>query len=252
MSTNKSKRPWHNKFLKWRQPGIVVGQQVDLIPHQVLHFPKVSMMSVRFPVAAKRVRQLLPKGKFELSLRSADTAELFLAAMQYHEVDGMEPFNQFCIGTLVRRLNDDPAHERRGYFYFYSPVTTQQACRVGEKDYGFPTFLANIKFEETAVTFSCHLFADDTNILSLRLKKREIEPDMWAYTNLTNNNGQIRQSYFQAKGDGVVSDRSGEVYCELGGHPIADRLRELRLGSISLGHRFATNAEALLHKARPV
>lgn len=252
MSENKQQRPWHKKFSDWRQSNIVAGRQVRLVPHQVLHFPKMSMMSVRFPVAAKSVRQLLPQGKFELALRGSGTAELFLAAMQYREVDGMLAFNQFCIGTLVRPLTDDPVHERRGYFYLYSPVTTQQACRVGVKDYGFPTFLADIKFEETAVSYSCHLSADDTHILSLSLKKRETEPDMWSFTNLTNHNGEIRQSYFQAKGQGFASERASQVYCELGGHPLADRLRELRLGSSSLCHRFAPEAEALLHKARRV
>lgn len=252
MSTNNPKRPLRSLFSNWKKGSTVSGRQVHLVPHQMLHFPKVTLMSARFPVAAKQVRQLLPASKFELSQRSSGTAELFLAAMQYQEVDGMEPFNQFCIGTLVRRLADDPVYERRGYFYLFSPVTTQQACRVGEQDYGFPTFLADIKFEETAVSFFCHLSADDTHILSLRLKKRETEPDMWSFTNLTNHKGQLRQSYFQAKGQGFCSERSGQVHCELGDHPLADRLRTLQLGSISLNHRYATEAEALLHKSRRI
>ena len=175
-----------------------------------------------------------------------------LPAMQYHEVDGMAAFNQVCIGTLVRPLSVDPARERRGYFYFYAPVTTPQACAMGEQDYGFPTFLADIAFEETAVSFSCHLCADNTPILSLCLKKRETEPDMWAYTNLTNHRGQLRQSYFQARGESVVSDRSGRVHCELGTHVLSEWLGELRLGSISLHHRYAVNVEALLHTPRAV
>lgn len=127
------------------------------------------------------------------------------------------------------------------------PVTTEIACSAGVNLAGYPKFKAQITFERDGKWVKCALSTPEQHILTLRgqegllksVSRSRVYP-------LTLRDGYLLRSELIVSEREMVSGRGSSGFSlELGTHPIAQELRELKLGKI-LAYEYAPQHQAIL------
>lgn len=208
----------------------------------------LSMIGARFTVPALKAKGVLPSNKLTPIERTPGIAELDLLAWEYRRVDILFPYNGFAIFIPVVYNRNDKAQELPGYYFLYLPVTTEDARWGGVEIYGFPKFLAEIGFEDTAESRSCRLRAKGKNIIILEVKKLTIQSQSWDICCLTVKGRELVRSIFQVQGQRGSSDAPGGATFTLGDHPIAEELRALGIDQTSFQHEYLPQGQALFSK----
>ncbi len=119
---------------------------------------------------------------------------------------------------------------RAGAYIHQLPVTTSLSCEAGRRIWGFPKFLADIRFRDDDGRRSVSLAVEGVHVLTLSVSCRPGRR-AWRDTALTawsGLDGVPRRTPFVASGEGV-GFRLGGATLELGPHPVADELRSLGL-----------------------
>jgi hypothetical protein len=216
-----------------------------------------------FPASAGRVRALLPTDRLRLVCLLPGVTAVALAAMEYRRwsarADGAEdePYNEVAVmvpvlaapavNVLALPLVVPNRFKTFGWYVHRLPVTTALARDAGIEALGLPKFLAEITFTETARTRSCRLRADGREILTLEVEKlparpRRIDDHIYGI-----RDGVPLRTRFETEGKyGIASFRGGASYT-LGDHPIAEEMRELKMGHMALQRQYAPHVQALLH-----
>ena len=180
-------------------------------------------------------------------------AIVFVGGIHYRDITmagfegAMLPYGEVVVAPLVSRTTAPPIVPlaaralplptawRAGMFYLFVPVTHRWARDAGWTA-GFPKFVADLEFEETAVLREVRAAEGGRSILSLRVP---IEGDvhisrqpMLGYTVL---DGQLVEFQTRAFAYERMSLGGRGVTLELGDHPVADRIRELGLAEQAFG-----------------
>jgi hypothetical protein len=143
--------------------------------------PMQVQMMAHFPAPAGAVRRLLPTQKLKPAQLVPGAAMLSIVAMEYRQITDMAPYNE--LGGMAPVLYEPgvnipglpllfPDRFRRfGLYVHYLPVTTQAAYDFGVEIWGYPKFVAEIRFEEAGDVRRCQLRAEGKDILTLQVKK---------------------------------------------------------------------------------
>ena len=143
-----------------------------------LYFPVIydhtTVIGASFPASMDRISNLMPSPKLRPILYAGDKASVFLLAMQYRVINGLDPYNEFAVMIPVTFDSEKGESGPPAYYAVYTPVTTYPALELGVKGYGYPKFPATISFLDTDESCRCQVQIDDSNIITLEVEKVEV------------------------------------------------------------------------------
>lgn len=212
-----------------------------------LRYFDYSVMAAAFPAPVGRVKKALPSKKLKPVETTPGMATVALIAAEYHVIDSMDPYNEFNVVIPVTYQSRDKVSRPPGYFPLYAPVTTEQALVGGVEIYGYPKFIANISFEESAETRRCRVQVEGKDLIALEVRKSVTGFQSYDNYTYTVKAGRLLRTHLQAEGQNSTNYISGGGSYTLGDHPIAVKLRALEMDGTSVMHRYAPQIKALLH-----
>lgn len=227
------------------------GSRTIFLP---VFYYNVATLSAQFLASIERVRQFLPSSRMHPLRVTPWHCVVSISAFEYRDSD-IGPYNEVSMGVpvvldepsplFIGTLSKVPASPK--IYVHHLPVTTEIARDAGVEFAGYPKFLAEITFERDNKWVRCHLHQAGQHILTLTgregmvssVPRSRIQP-------LT-----IREGYI-LRCELVVSERnqvSGQGFrdarLELGDHPIAQEVKEWKLGKI-LAYQYAPQHQAIL------
>lgn len=211
-------------------------------------------LSAQFLAPITRVRQLLPSSRMHPLRVTPWHCVVTISALEYRDSD-IGPYNELSIGIpvvldepsplFVGTLRQVPAVPK--VYIKHLPVTTEIARDAGVDLAGYPKFLAEITFERGNEWVKCHLHEAGQHILTLTGREGTLNGRPRSRIHLIT----IREGYI-LRSEMIVSERnqvsgggSRDARLELGEHPIAQALKEWRLGKI-LAYQYAPKHQAIL------
>ena len=226
----------------------------------VFYYDNTSLTGI-YTAATERVKDLLPyPGMRPIELYPGRCLAAF-TAFEYRRTD-IGPYNEFSIAFLmtlkkVQVLGFTPFWQMaRRHFTAYVwqlPVTTEVARVGGVELYGYPKFVAEIRFEKGRDWIRCDLSEEGEKILTLRGKV------------LPTKRGKLTRFVTYSVVDGIPlvanvlvdpiefaqSREKSAVALEFGtGHPICDALGKIELSKTPLVYQFSPVTEAILFGGR--
>lgn len=214
----------------------------------------VATLSVQFLAPIARVRPLLPSSRMHPLRVTPWHCVVSISAFEYRDSD-IGAYNEVSIGVpivldeptpwFIGTLRQAPAVPQ--VYVRHLPVTTEVARQAGVEFAGYPKFLAEITFEKDGEWIKCHLHEAGQHILTLGGREG-------ALSSAPRSRMQpitVREGYM-LRCELVVSERNqtsgrgaGGAQLELGEHPIAQEIREWKLGQI-LAYQYAPQHQAIL------
>lgn len=195
----------------------------------------------------KAVSSALPSDDVRPVRLTDGRAIVFLGGLHYRDLTlvgfegAMLPYGEVVVAPLVSRTSAPPIVPlvgrglpiprawRAGMFYLYVPVTHRWTRDAGWTA-GFPKFVADLEFEESVANRAVHVAENGQSILRLQVPVEGAvhvsRQPMLGYTAL---DGKLLEFETRAFAYERMSLGGRGVALELGNHPVADGIRELRL-----------------------
>jgi len=204
-------------------------------------------IQVSLLASADRVRSFLPSPRLHPLRVAPGRCAVAIAAFSFRETD-LGPYNEVLVGIPVTLDERSPQFsgilrslpELPMIFVHRLPVTTERARAPGINFLATPKFLADITFEETDEWVRCRLAEQGVDILSLEVRKGELEnAERWHAQMITAREGYLlRWGWLESEQGKRESRGSSDARLELGTHLIAEELREMQVGRVlSCEHR---------------
>lgn len=134
-----------------------------------------------------------------------------------------------------------------GTLVMHLPVTNQIARDAGRGQWGYTKFVADMDFTVTPELIECRLQEGDRHILTTRVERTGIilkdRKPLVTYSVL---DGNLIKTTIPQKGIFRFAIGSGGSSLDLGNHPVADSIRELKLGAKPLLSRYYLERWAIL------
>jgi len=204
------------------------------------------MIVAGFPAPAARTKSLLPSDKLNPVQVTEGKGAVALVATEYGNIDGLTPYNEFTIMISVMYGMADDTAGLHGYYILHRLVTTEEARLMGCEVFGYPTSVADITFEDSDKVRRCLVRSEGKDIIRLEIRKLPTDPLSWDMYFYSIKGRELLRSFVQGQGQqGVSGDRGGALYT-LGSHPIADKLRTLRMNKFSVLHRYSPHWQSLV------
>jgi hypothetical protein len=200
-----------------------------------------------FPVPASGIKRVLPSNKLKPVKLMPGKGAIALVAKEYGRIDGFAPYNEFTIMVSVTYDTVNGAPGLHGYYILHQYVTTEEARQVGVEVYGYPTVLADITFEDEGKIRRCRVLAEGKDIITLQVKKLTTDALPWDMDFFSVKGKELLRSHIQGSGQQGISGNRGEASFTLGKHLIADKLRALNTGKLSVLHRYAPHWQSIVH-----
>lgn len=208
----------------------------------------------------REVRRRLPHPAMRPVELRPGRAVVAFTAFEYRKTD-IDPYNEFSIAFLIRfgcrplpGLSLLRSLWSRSFtaYVWQLPVTTEAARAPGVELYGYPKFLADLRFERTQERISCRMAHDGAEVLTVRGPVLPTAPGP-----------RVRYRTYSVKNGlplvaNVLIDPT--AYAErmmpkgaelsIGSGPIADELRALRLSPTPFAYQYAPQMQAILFAPR--
>jgi Acetoacetate decarboxylase (ADC) len=184
-----------------------------------------------------------------------------LNCFEYRKTD-IGPYNEVAISFLIVRsgLNVpgltflyELVRRRFGAYVWQLPVTTEVARDGGLEIYGYPKFLADIRFTNDGGRFRCVVAERGAAILTAEGPVLPVrpQPGLRFVTYSLKDGIPLRANIVQNATMGAIGICRRDVSLALGNdHPVARQLSELKLGSRPLAYVYAPRSESVLFAAR--
>ena len=214
----------------------------------------VTTLSLQCLASIERVKKSLPSSRMHPLRITPWHCVVSISAFEYRDSD-IGPYNEVSIGVPV--VLNEPSPLFTGIlskvpavpkvYIHHLPVTTEIALEAGLKFGGYPKFLAEIEFQQDGKWVSCQVREAGKQILTLTGRESVLK-------NVTRSRMQpiIMRSGYMLRCEFIVSERhevdsraNSDVRLELGEHPIAQEMREWKLGKI-LAYQYAPQHQAIL------
>ncbi len=201
----------------------------------------VTTVVAGFLTPLDRVQALLPSPRMKPLRATPWHAVTTIVCFEYRDSD-LGPYNEVAITFPI--TIDRPApiltgllrHVAEGplAYVHHLPVTTQPAYDAGIDFYNYPKFIAKIDFQRQDGWISCRLAEGDRHILTMTARQLPVKPfDHWRFHGITVRNDRILRSEIIINvRRQAISRGGGNVKLELGDHPVAQELRDLKLGRL--------------------
>ena len=199
----------------------------------------VTTVAAAFLTPLAPVRALLPSPRLQPLRATPWHTVTIITAFEYRDSD-IGPYNEVAIAFPITL--DRPAPILTGLlramaagplaYVHHLPVTTEIAYHAGVDFYNYPKFVAQITFRREGEWLHCHLAEGERTILTLTVRQLPTRPlDRWRFHGITFREERIlRSEVIVNVHRQAISRNPAHVRLELGDHPIAHELRDLRLG----------------------
>ena len=215
-------------------------------------FLDASMFNASFRVPLDKVRKLVPSPKLLPIECSPGVAEILIGANEFRHVDILYPYNEVAITIPVSYQTGSKTVISSGEWFIHLPVSTEDARWGGVENYGYPKFVAEIKFDFNSNTPQCTLMHKGSKILTIKVKAISTLFQEWKYDNITMKDGRFLHSSFSVKGQRGIDETPGGAFISLGDHPIAEELQSLNMEFTSFRHAYMPKVEAILSVGREI
>ena len=244
MSTNGFFQEIEHTAVPWRQYQL----------HVPVFYQDIRFMSMSILAPVERIRAILPSERMKPYRVTPWHGAISVTVYEHRESD-MGPYNEVSIGAPItidektpifvgslRRMPKVPL-----VYSQHLPVTTEIAREVGAEFAGYPKFIADIEFVEEGDWLTCKLEVDGQNVLTLSGRKLELKRvPRYRINPVTYRRGYILRSEFVVSERDMGSSKSGkDVKIELGGHRIAEEMRELKMGRV-LEYGYCPHTQGIL------
>jgi hypothetical protein len=222
-------------------------QQIPHVPvpwgdrkmHVPLFYYDLASITAAFLTPLDNIRALLPSSRMHPLRVTPWHGMTSITAYEYRDCD-IGPYNEVAIGFPITLDKASPVftgllRKPRGIpkaYVHHLPVTTQIAMDAGVEFANYPKFVADITFEKKAGALHCRLSEDQHHILTLSVQELPLQPV--ARTHLHSitywEDRILRLEFIFAERRQGISRSAAHAHLELGEHPIAQDLRELKPG----------------------
>ena len=219
-------------------------------------YDDVIAMAALFSVSMKKTRKLLPTEKLKPISLGRGKAIYGLTCFEYRD-STIGKYNEVgfgipCLYDPVINIPVLPAlldmHFPVVFYISHLPVTTKFAFDFETEVWGYPKFLAEIRFEESEDTRRCILHADNRNILTLEVHKgKKLKPDRWDLNTITVKDNTPLRTTMNTRGELWASRSANSASLSLGDHPLSDELRSLELDTSPLKTMYYPKMQAILN-----
>lgn len=201
----------------------------------------VMFLSVSLLAPTARLKALLPSKRLHPYRITPWHSLVSITTYSYRESD-IGPYNEVSISIPVTLDKPTPLFtgslrsvpkEQKTYMH-HLPVTTEIAREVGVEFASYPKFIADIDFSEEDAWITCKLQAENKHILTLRGRRLALQQvSRHRVHPITNRRGTLLRCEFIVSERAMGNSRNAEdVELTLGDHPIADELRDMKLGKV--------------------
>jgi hypothetical protein len=234
---------------------------LDMAGHP-MEFPvfyyDVRLVTAIFTAKTSTLKRLLPHRKFKPIQIWPGTGMLEIAAFEYRDTS-IGPYNEvgmaipikfpsrFVVAGLsalkMMRTNLYPVH------IFHLPVTTEIALQLGVHFYNYPTFLAEITFQDQNERLEVTLKEKDDLILKLLAKKLPLKRSAgFEFHTYSIKDNVVMHALIEGWAPKFGAVRMGSVAeLELGEHGISKELAELNLSKTARSGFYGERVMTKLH-----
>jgi hypothetical protein len=237
------KRGADEGFFQWTGPvtkGTDAGStQVDL---PAMYYRDDSFMAV-FGADCEAVRALLPSSELYPVTLPGGRAMVAVMAFNYLETS-LGPYGEVGIGLLCTYGRQSPPllplllesrYPGWGGFVLHLPVTSLLARDGGRAGFGYAKFMADMDFEKHPAHQRVRLAEGDTHILTLTVQQRGLLiKDNRPLITYSVRHGELLKTTVPTRAVYQLGLAPGSGTLELGDHPVADQLRELKISTTAL------------------
>jgi hypothetical protein len=171
-------------------------------------------------------------------------------ALEYLEIDKLNPYNELDILTLIKKKGEkwDKNSSTLHTYIFHLPITDKDAFELG-KVYGFPKLLANISFSNEENKRKCRCEIDNQMVIETEIelpKHQEKNSSIQIIYNM--KDGKLLTSKLEIDckaGRNELMKAKGAF--KLGTHPISDFIRSLQLSKHPLLVQYSTEMQISLY-----
>jgi hypothetical protein len=215
----------------------------------------ITTVNVAFLTPLKKISNRLPSRYMKPLRMSPWHGITAITAFEYRDSD-IGPYNEVSISMPVTLgkssavlLGALRALREPVTYVWQLPVTTEIARFGGVEFYGFPKFIAEIEFQRDNNWIHCHLAADGQDILTISARQIDTQQGERSLMHALTLRGDriLRSEVIVNPRQHGVSRRAGDVRLELGDHPIADELRDLKPGRVIQTEYRPENQAILTH-----
>lgn len=190
-------------------------------------------------------------------------ALIALTAFEYKDTD-IAPYNEFSVAALVTyRERNIPVYSLLKQlmqnsiktFILSLPVTTDRARRGGAELGGYPKFLADIEYRETAEERICVVSKDNRRLLTFYGKKIKTKngPKTHARVYTSMNGNAMSANLYMKQNEFAQTIGIGKSGIDIGsGHPMCDILSDIGLSKNPLVYQYVPNYEAILFNPKNI
>lgn len=217
-------------------------------------YQDVMSLSVSFLAPMERVKAILPSTRMKPYRVSPWHSIVSITAYKYRDSD-IGPYNEISIAVPITLDRETPLFTgtiRRTpqvpkLYVRHLPVTTEIAREVGVEFAGYPKFLAEIDFVEEGDWVSCALKAENKHVLTLKGRKLELQQfSRFRAHPITYRRGfLLRSEIVVNERDMGISKNAGDTEIHLGEHPIAEELKDMKLGRV-LAYQYCPQYQIIL------
>ncbi len=232
------------------------------LPTRVIRLPilyqDVEALLAFFPIDADRAQAVLPAGAGLRAVRASPRkAVLVLAAFDYKE-STVGSYGEVAIGILAARRRLPPLvgvlAERHlgdvGIFVVHLPVTTEIALEAGKTVWGYPKFLADIRFGDEGPWRTCELSENGALVLRLSVRRDgRSASETRAYRTYTTRDGKLLRTSVLAQAEYNVRHGPRAARLELGPHAIGREVAAWQPSPSALEARHITRMQSILPAA---
>lgn len=148
------------------------------------------------------------------------------------------PYGEVVVSAVVSRGPAPralPLLGRPRGFVLQMPVTTKQARDGGLQLWGYPKFVADMDFAEEGAVRGVEVSEAGSPILTLTVRPGgRVLADRRPLVSYTSLHGRLLETSVPASGHVRIRVGSGAGHLDLGEHPVAERLRRLRIAAESV------------------
>ena len=211
------------------------------------HIHEWGQIGADFPVKISKVQSLLPSDRLQLVEHEPGVTKLMFRANDVRKISLLDPYFECSVMLPVNYLGID-SRFTMAYYCLYMPVSTPEACWVGEKLYGFPRLLAEITFHDMGKLMCCHAKADGKDIFLIEVPKMEPNNQRFDWYLYTIWKHKLVRTQMEVKGDYTINSAENTGRLMLGDHPIAQALAELEIDFTPTCQIYAPYLQGRLHK----
>lgn len=231
-----------------------------------LRYRNWQWMMATFTVPTRQAQELLPR-KLKPILLVPGKAMVSFGLLQYPDVQGVAPYDEFCISIPVQYdpvinipflallwnpLFPQPVFRHGASWIHYLPVTSEESCEVGSEVWGFPKVVRKMEIEERGSVKTCQLVDGKTEELRLEIEKIQVakERERFSFCSYTAKEGKLLRTCIPALGSWSTRSMGAKASVTLRTGKAIEPLKKLDMSEKPAEVFFAERLESTLPPAQ--